>query len=573
MEALDPTLRNPSSGFLLVAVEFSYPKLDGKGEGGLSDEWINLPSLALPDGAHNTNDDVIFFILPSKDRKGESVFGISCCRQIASEDLLLKGDDITRSTVQKSVCVLSRIPLYGALRTKLQVEVLSQMYTNLCDMFDDGAVDEQAASIDISVQDLFLRFRHRTLVLFKLLLLEKKVIPLQCNDIEGLRYCSAPCCDIEKAIEPMTKSTGKRINISGAHYSLIPALTIASWARCHSQKKKINENPTSEFQPLISTEHAKDISEIIIPSSSVTLDKGPVLEKDSFGFPLSIFINGNLFHPYVSLSYLDMIRSKSVRGFTIGATNALFVTKRDLIDVIITVDDQDCGQIEFLDGSLKRELTLTSADLRFGDYLLKNIEENRRSTAMFEGNDEWLRMQMREYLLSMGASSRSDLAVAIADYGVSFIHSWRFTRNYQIWMTGSHEDLSGIAPGYSLSCSSFFERDFRLIASYSKLHAFCGQLGVYDVFLRMEHAVGGSEGARKALSALSSTGKNIGETSSRVRHSVSNWFRGGVTNAEEATEEFTETSPVKGFSTWFRALRDEEADGTAQGQPSSKDSM
>ncbi|KAE9414299.1 hypothetical protein Angca_008527 [Angiostrongylus cantonensis] len=518
-------------------VEFSYPKLDGKGEGGLSDEWINLPSLALPDGAHNTNDDVIFFILPSKDRKGESVFGISCCRQIASEDLLLKGDDITRSTVQKSVCVLSRIPLYGALRTKLQVitrayfaerdftkvEVLSQMYTNLCDMFDDGAVDEQAASIDISVQDLFLRFRHRTLVLFKLLLLEKKVVfnacPAQLLGTtmvalaslfpklleEGLRYCSAPCCDIEKAIEPMTNST----------------------------------------------EHAKDISEIIIPSSSITLDKGPVLEKDSFGFPLSIFINGNLFHPYVSLSYLDMIRSKSVRGFTIGATNALFVTKRDLIDVIITVDDQDCGQIEFLDGSLKRELTLTSADLRFGDYLLKNIEENRRSTAMFEGNDEWLRMQMREYLLSMGASSRSDLAVAIADYGVSFIHSWRFTRNYQIWMTGSHEDLSGIAPG----------------------HAFCGQLGVYDVFLRMEHAVGGSEGARKALSALSSTGKNIGETSSRVRHSVSNWFRGGVTNAEEATEEFTETSPVKGFSTWFRALRDEEADGTAQGQPSSKDSM
>ncbi|VDM52637.1 unnamed protein product [Angiostrongylus costaricensis] len=458
-------------------VEFSYPKLDGEGEGGLSDEWINLPSLALPDGAHNTNDDVIFFILPSKDRKGESVFGISCCRQIASEDLLSKGDDITRSTVQKSVCVLSRIPLYGALRTKLQVitrayfaerdftkvEVLSQMYTNLCDMFDDGAVDEQAASIDISVQDLFLRFRHRTLVLFKLLLLEKKVSGLHCNDIVIF---------------------------------LIQLL-----------------------------KNAKDIPEIIIPSSSITLDKGPILEKDSLGFPLSIFTNGNLFHPYVSLSYLDMIRSKSVRGFAIGATNVLFVTKRDLIDVIITVDDQDCGQIEFLDGSLKRELTLTSADLRFGDYLLKNIEENRRSTAMFEGNDEWLRMQMREYLLSMGASSRSDLAVAVADYGVSFIHSWRFTRNYQIWMTGSHEDLSGIAPG----------------------HAFSGQLGVYDVLLRMEHAVGGSEGARKALSAISSTGRNIGETSSRVRHSVSNWFRGGVTNAEEATEEFTETSSV-GFT-------------------------
>ncbi|KAJ1355043.1 hypothetical protein KIN20_012165 [Parelaphostrongylus tenuis] len=514
-------------------VEFSYPKLDGNGEGGLSDEWINLPSLALPDGAHNVNDDVIFFILPSNDRKGESVFGISCYRQIPSEELLSKGDDITRSTVQKSVCVLSRIPLYGALRTKLQVitrayfaerdftkvEVLSQMYRNLCDMFNDGAVDDHAASIDISVQDLFIRFRHRTLVLFKLLLLEKKVIfnvyPAQLLGTtmvalvslfpklleEGLRYCSVPSCSDSKQT---TESTMKH------------------------------------------TEDAKDPAEITIPSSSTILDEEPIMEKDGYGFPLSIFTNGNLFHPYVSLSYLDMIRSKSVRGFMVGATNALFVTKRDLIDAIVTVDDQDCGQIEFLNGNLKRELALTSADLRFGDYLLKNIEENRRSTAMFEGNDEWLRMQMREYLLSMGASSRSDLTLAVADFGVPFINSWRFTRNYQVWMAGPHDDLSGIVPGHAFS----------------------------------------------------------GETGNKVRQGVSNWFRGGVSNAEEVTEEFTGTSrvvdddisseqsnsrtslswlsppdreqitnKVKGLSTWLRGgVRDEGIEATVQDQSSPKDS-
>ncbi|KAK6036512.1 hypothetical protein COOONC_25983 [Cooperia oncophora] len=49
------------------------------------------------------------------------------------------------------------------------------MYSNLCDMFNGETVDGQATCIDISVQDLFVRFRHRTLILFKLLLLERKV--------------------------------------------------------------------------------------------------------------------------------------------------------------------------------------------------------------------------------------------------------------------------------------------------------------------------------------------------------------------------------------------------------------
>nr|CDJ85299.1 Late secretory pathway protein AVL9 domain containing protein [Haemonchus contortus] len=504
-------------------VEFSYPKLNGSGEGGLPDEWVHLPSLALPDGAHNTTDDVIFFVLPSRDNPQEAVFGISCYRQIPASDLVAKSDDVTRSTVQKSVCVLSRAPLFGALKAKLElitrayfeerdfrkVEVLSQMYSNLCDMFNGEAVDGQAASIDISVQDLFTRFRHRALILFKLLLLERKVVfnisPAQLLGTtmlalvslypkmleEGLRYCTSPCT------HPETTETT-------------------------SQATEEDEN--------------EDLGdEIVIPPSKAILDDDPFTKKDSFGFPLSIFTNGNLFHPYLSISYLDMIRSKSVRGFAIGATNALFVTKRDLIDAIVT-----------------REVSLTSADLRFGDYILRSIEENKKSSAVFEGNDEWLRLRMREYLLAMAASSRSDLAVAVADYGAPFIHSWRFTRNYRIWMLGQHEDLSGVAPG----------------------HAFAGQLGVYDVLLRVEHTVSGSEGARRALSAITSTGKNIGETGQKVRQSFTTWFKGGVQNAEEATEspESSATAQVlpclsRGSKRCFRGVRVSD-DAIAQGDTS-----
>ncbi|KAK5978255.1 hypothetical protein GCK32_006903 [Trichostrongylus colubriformis] len=323
------------------------------------------------------------------------------------------------------------------------------MYSNLCDMFNGETVDGQAACMDISVQDLFDRFRHRALILFKLLLLERKVI----------------------------------FNISPAHLLGTTMLALASlYPKMLEEGLLYCTSPClrSETTPPRTTEEDENSDlgdEIVIPPSRAILDDEPLIKKDSFGFPLSIFTNGNLFHPYLSISYLDMIRSKAVRAFAIGATNALFVTKRDLIDAIVT------------------------------------------------GNDEWLRLRMREYLLAMGASSRSDLAVAVADYGAAFIHSWRFTRNYRIWMLGQHEDLSGVAPG----------------------HAFAGQMGVYDVLLRVEHTVSGSEGARRAINALTSTGKNIGETGNKVRQSLTTWLKGGVPVTEEAAE-CTESSSVSSLS-------------------------
>ncbi|VDK87505.1 unnamed protein product, partial [Litomosoides sigmodontis] len=139
-------------------IEYCYPPLTDS-EGDLPAAWQNLPSLALPDGAHNVNHDVIYFLLPSLDDPNRSVFGISCYRQISAKDLLNKSTDVTRSSVQKSVCVLSRVPLFGVLTAKLQlitkayfnerdfakVDVLCQMYENLCEMFPDSIIDEQAA--------------------------------------------------------------------------------------------------------------------------------------------------------------------------------------------------------------------------------------------------------------------------------------------------------------------------------------------------------------------------------------------------------------------------------------------
>ena len=75
-----------------------------------------------------------------------------------------------------------------------------------------------------------------------------------------------------------------------------------------------------------------------------------------------------------------MIQSETTRAYCIGVTNAIFKTKRNISDVIITLDEKGEGQIEILSPELKRQLALTTQDLRFADFMLKMRELYTDST-------------------------------------------------------------------------------------------------------------------------------------------------------------------------------------------------
>lgn len=47
--------------------------------------WKYLPTLGLPDGSHNFHEDSVFFNLPSLFDPNETVYGVSCYRQIPVE--------------------------------------------------------------------------------------------------------------------------------------------------------------------------------------------------------------------------------------------------------------------------------------------------------------------------------------------------------------------------------------------------------------------------------------------------------------------------------------------------------
>lgn len=47
--------------------------------------WKYLPTLALPDGSHNYDEDAVYFHLPSLNDPKRTIYGISCFRQIPVE--------------------------------------------------------------------------------------------------------------------------------------------------------------------------------------------------------------------------------------------------------------------------------------------------------------------------------------------------------------------------------------------------------------------------------------------------------------------------------------------------------
>lgn len=242
-----------------------------------------------------------------------------------------------------------------------------------------------------------------------------------------------------------------------------------------------------------------------------------------FGMPLPLFNEFNTLHPYLSLYYLDFFtainkmntklfctttlmmsmmkaanqankrddevnddsglssttagdsafdpaRPKDLNnpvGYTIGATNILFKQRLyDDLDAFIDETDVDFRGNE----TLKKQLQLTTADLRFTDYIIKNVQTMRdkiqsgqsaaklvsfkktssmntfnpnsstadgsfsaaddelvaQSAAMdFEGSDDWIRLNFKWYLYTMLASIVKEDLCARLKYDLEcMLFSW-----------------------------------------------------------------------------------------------------------------------------------------------------
>lgn len=63
------------------------------------------------------------------------------------------------------------------------------------------------------------------------------------------------------------------------------------------------------------------------------------------------------------------------------------------------------ARVETQDPELRRHLHLTTEDLRFADFIVRHVAEERHDVFLdgvgWEGGDEWIRSQFRVYLLCL----------------------------------------------------------------------------------------------------------------------------------------------------------------------------
>ncbi|KAL4705765.1 hypothetical protein ACJJTC_006546 [Scirpophaga incertulas] len=430
-------------------VEHCYPELVAGRPMELPTAWRHLPALALPDGSHNYLSDIIFFTLPGLSEPEHTVFGISCFRQIPVEQVVLKTEDMTRSSVQKSVCVICRAPLFGRLAIKLelvvrawflqgdfsQTKLLEDAFKHLnnCPIQMDQMLE------GLSVQRLIENWRHKALLLFKLLLLRKKVLiygaPAGSVSAALLSVLSLlPLC-VEKGLNraanvilsrplsPIFVDNEQTLNNIDTGTEIMESYVNGSEQNDELSQKE-NENMREEKDRVSRQSFDENVLTDVVDRQELTsgrekchsigekyksqkplLDaqQSPTMARDmsvdglcnltgqinqaECGFPLSLFQEGYLCLPYLSLQYLDWLADPAVEGFVVGASNVLFKQKRQLFDVLVELNEM---RIETSDLTLKRQLVLSTEDLRFADHVVRH--------GMTQG-DGWIRDQFTSYLI------------------------------------------------------------------------------------------------------------------------------------------------------------------------------
>jgi len=446
--------------------------------------WLHLLHLALPDGVHNYDGDYTFFLLPKLTKQNMEkhgvLYGVACFQQISSKELKVKTDDVTRTTVQKSIVILLQKPLFGYILTKLNL--VTQAYFNERDFSRTGilkdtyiALNQSLSAMDpspslyftgLSVGDLILLLKQKVILLAKLLLLEKKVV-----------FWGSPvghvCCTLLSIL------------------SLYPGFF--QYNALGGVSSEIKGHPIEN-------------------SSS---------KKDHYGLPLDLFGEDYVLHPYLSMQQMNDVKAENIKGFVIGSSNMLFKHQSHVSwDVLV---DLEKNEVIIPDNDLAQELILSTEDLRFADFLVSSVVEYQKESKIgWDGSDDWIRLQFKYYILCLLASTAPEKGSSNhihKQFNDGFISSWIKTKCYEKWCRNEHLGLDDIHQG----------------------HPFEGSLTISDVKLRIKSKIDSlsmtKESKEKIGAAVQKTSQVVGEALSSAKNAITSWrswFSGIV---EEINEE------------------------------------
>ncbi|KAJ9473976.1 Late secretory pathway protein AVL9 [Pseudozyma hubeiensis] len=399
-------------------VEYTHPKELQQDE----DLIKSLPFLALPDGSHLSDEDFCYFHLHCPKLSSSTIFGISCNRQIAANALLKKGAEVTRSTVQKAIVVLAKEPVFGPIREKLgivtraffaqgdlaDVDILLDFHSTLEIGLQSGGMSEDRETVmymGTSLRELVHKWRFKTLMLVKLLLLQRRVM--------FFGYPVEQLCNYQYSL-----------------VSLIPGLLL---------------NLQDAGDPALHTRQGRTEAADSLRSS----DRKSLLKF--LGMPLDIFGQDAFFQPYCPLQQIDLLKS---RTWLVGTSNSIFKQQRDCkIDVIV---DLEHAHLEFQDPRLHQMVNLTPEDRKWMDEVISSVVETwnpadptRPSSMGFHGSDDHLRIRFEDYICAMLSSTKyadflaksdpEQVAIQAPDasttssFGAEFLAALRSTEAFALW--------------------------------------------------------------------------------------------------------------------------------------------
>ncbi|KAF2479711.1 transport protein Avl9-domain-containing protein [Neohortaea acidophila] len=429
---------------LLCVVDFHHargPEIEhwfgaGDSDPTAENDWHLIPYMALPDGAHQSEEEFSYFSLVHKGREGAdveptSVFGISCVHHIDSAELVHRPPEVTRSAVQKAVVAITDKPQsFSVLRERLSAvtrawfaqkdfrdcEILARFQESL---LQDGAIadDERDQYFGLSLREVVHTFKWQTLVLLKALLLQPKMLFFG-------SHCERIC------------------QVQFALLSLIPGL-VRSLRDC--------ADPQMD-------RYAETLKR---PDSVRTSDRASLLAY--MGIPLQVFGKGSLFGPYTPLQQLEILADLGTKSYVVGSTNSLLLQQKDrYCDVLVNLDED---VVNILSPTFRTALHLSTADRRWIDFLTQAVNDtwddsdpSRSKTHGYAGSEEFIRLQFEEYLLAMLSASKyhayleankeADPKARLADvegdpsheFSPAYLDAWRETENYRLWnrTTDSH---------------------------------------------------------------------------------------------------------------------------------------
>ncbi|KAG5293299.1 AVL9-like protein [Histoplasma capsulatum G186AR] len=462
----------------------------------VKNDWSLLPFMALSDGAHASTEDFSYFTLQQSALDSEpatSLFGISCTRQIDSASLINRPPEVTRSTVQKAVVAVIDEPRhFGQLRQKLSIvtsawfaqrdfsdtDILKIFQESLAESLDNDE-GQQDGILGLSLREMIYEFKHQTLVFFKCLLLQPKML------FFGTR-CERLCM------------------IQFSLISLIPGLI-------HHLEDCADPSFDSYGESTVK------------PTSLKTSERSSLLAY--MGLPLQIFGKGSMFGPYIPLQRLDLLADYGTKSYVVGSTNSLLLQQKDRYsDILINLDE---NTINISSPSLRSALSLSAADRRWIDFLTQSIYETwddaqpeRPNTHGYLGSEEFIRLQFEEYLLALlsceklhhemhcGSGTLSpglDIeGDPVSEFGTHFLERWRTTPNYALF----HRLTS----------------DSHLFSIVEPRHPCAGGLGIHDIQRRLAQQIAElhlDERVREGREALN---KHLATSQKRVNFAFNSFW-------------------------------------------------